>query len=399
MGLLKILFLIVVLIFPFAEVARLQFTNGVAVSLNDLMIFAFVGVWFIYKLVSKSKFKTPKLKRPLLIFTLIAGISLLVNVFNLSQQGALVSALYLVRWIFYALVYYIILEFDLKFRIKALKALLVSGFIVVILGYVQYFFYPNLRNLYYLGWDDHLYRMFSTFLDPNFAGTFFVIYFLFTLNHFLLGFKKQFTLSNFIILAACVLSLGAVYLTYSRSAFFMLLVALISYLWLKGKRKILIGILFILVLFIFLSPAAFKHENTNFLRSVSSNERIKSANQAILVFLKNPVIGVGFNAYRYILNKDFGYNGGLWQTSHAGAGTDNSFLFVLATTGLIGFTAFIFLIYKMLMLAREKIKSTHGILVISIILGLIINSIFINSFFYVLVLEWIWILVGITENS
>ena len=55
--------------------------------------------------------------------------------------------------------------------------LLFSGLVIVGLGFVQYFFYLGLRNLYYLGWDEHLSFIFQL-LDPNFAGAFPALFFI-----------------------------------------------------------------------------------------------------------------------------------------------------------------------------------------------------------------------------
>jgi len=271
--------------------------------------------------------------------------------------------------------------------------------LVVVLGYIQYFLYPNLRNLYYLGWDDHLYRMFSSFLDPNFVGAFFVIYFLFTVFLIFELIKEKITFKFIFILLTSIFTLGAIYLTYSRGAFIMLVVGLLSFLWLKGKRKILILIFVGLVALIFIAPKSFKLEGTDFLRVVSTQERIANMQQGLEVFARSPVIGVGFNSYRYALNRYFGVNNSIWQTTHAGAGNDNSYIFVLATTGVVGFSVFIFMLYKMLMLGRQKFKNEYAILFISIFLALLVNSIFTNTLFYVLILEWVWIFAGLTESS
>jgi O-antigen ligase len=208
-----------------------------------------------------------------------------------------------------------------------------------------------------------------------------------------IAFKLIFTL------LASSLTFGAIYLTYSRGAFIMLVVGLLSFLWLKGKRKVLIIIFIILVALIFIAPKSFKLEGTNFLRIVSTQGRIANMQQGLDVFWKSPVIGVGFNSYRYALNRYFGVNNSIWETTHAGAGNDNSYIFVLATTGIVGFSAFVFLILKMLMLGREKFKNEYAILFISVFLGLLVNSLFTNTLFYVLILEWIWIFAGLTESS
>jgi O-antigen ligase len=241
--------------------------------------------------------------------------------------------------------------------------------------------------------------MFSSFLDPNFAGAFFALFLIFSISFipkFIKG-KKWLSFSAVGVVAA--LTLCALYLTYSRSALIMLIVSIIAYLFLINKKKFILLILFGLLLSIFILPRSFKSEGTNFLRAASSEARVKTTGEALSVIQKNPIYGVGFNAYRYARNEQ-GMNGSQWQVSHGAAGTDNSFLFVLATTGIIGFTAFLWLIYKTARLGIINIKKNKfSIVLLSIIAGLVFNSLFINSFFYVLILEWVWILAGLTENS
>jgi O-antigen ligase len=277
--------------------------------------------------------------------------------------------------------------------------LLFSGFVTVFIGYVQYFYYPSLKNLFYLGWDEHLYRMFSTFLDPNFAGAFFAIFFIFSLCFLLSSYKTNNYSKFFVTLSVSVITLGAVYLTYSRSALLILVISTFAYLYLVKRRKILLFLTLIFFLLIFLSPKSFQTEGTNLLRVTSSEARLTSINQAVSIFQSSPVFGIGFNAYRYAQNKR-GLSNNIWQITHSGAGTDNSFLFVAATTGIIGLISYIYLIYKILLLAKINIaKNKYAPVLFSITLGLIVNSFFINSLFYTFLLEWVFLLAALTESS
>ena len=109
---------------------------------------------------------------------------------------------------------------------------------------------------------------------------------------------------------------------------------------------------------------------------------------------------MGFNAYRYAQNKYANLTDAKWQTTHSGAGTDNSFLFVLATTGILGFLAYVYLLSNIFILGKSKLrKNLFSAVLIASLTGLLVNSLFINSLFYVYILEWIWISVAITENS
>jgi O-antigen ligase len=399
MGLLKAIFILFIILFPIAEVGRVQFANGVAVSVNDIFLTILIIAWLGCHLYKKRKIDKSYLFKPLGLFSLIALISLALNFLNLKLDAWLISFSYLLRWVAYASLYFIVKEFDIKFKFKTSYVLLASGFFVVLIGFIQYFLYPNLRNLYYLGWDEHLYRLFSSFLDPNFAGSFFAIYFLFAIS-FISGFLKKRNWVRFLTVSlAALLALCALYLTYSRSALIMLAVSVVVYLYLINKKKFILLILLLVFSLIFVLPKSFQTEGTNFLRAASSEARVQTAKEALTIIQKNPIYGVGFNAYRFAQNR-LGLNGPNWEVSHGAAGTDNSFLFVLATTGVVGLVAFLWLIYKMFRLGITNLKKNkYSIVLLSVIAGLIFNSLFVNSFFYVLILEWVWILAGLTEKS
>ncbi len=399
MGIFKIIFSLLILSFPIAEIGRFQFQNGVAVSINDIFLTALIIFWIGYHFINKKTVTRNTLTKPVLVFIGIASISLLLNIQHLSFMNFLISFLYLLRWAMYVLLFFIVREFDKKFKNKIPYLLLFSGSLVVTAGYIQYFFYPSLKNLFYLGWDEHLYRMFSSFLDPNFAGTFFVIFFI-----FILGLIYQY-LKNSLVNKAIVLSLLdllvliAIYLTYSRSAFIMLIISLSIFLFLVGKWRLIIFTLIGLLLIVFVVPKSFQTEGTNLLRTFSSNQRIESSQVALKIFQSSPLYGVGFNAYRYAQNK-YGLNNEIWQVTHSGAGTDNSFLFVLATTGIVGLGAYLYLLLSLFRIAKKNLKNNvFSIILFSSLVGLIFNSLFINSLFYVFVLEWVWIEASLIENK
>lgn len=400
MGLLKILFSLFIILFPLAEVGRLQFPNGVSISVNDILLFASIISWLLFTFKKNNLNKKSLLKKSIFLFSLIALISLLINFQNLGADKFLISFLYLLRWFSYALVYFMVKEFDKKFKIKLTYLLLFSGFAVVVIGYIQYFLYPSLRNLFYLGWDEHLYRMFSSFLDPNFAGAFFVLFFVYSLGLLRKFIKDKDKNKSILVSIVSLLTGAAIYLTYSRSALIMFIVCVIVFLTLVSRKKLIIGAIGLIILFVFLAPRSFKSEGTDIFRITSSYERISSVEVALNIFEKSPVIGVGFNAYRYALNKYAGMNNAYWQTTHSGGGTDNSFLFVLATAGIIGLASYFYLLYKMFELGRRKLnKNIYSIVLISSLAGLMVNSLFVNSLFFVLIMEWVWIFAGLTESS
>lgn len=399
MGILEFLFSLFILTLPIGEIGRLQF-GSVSISVNDIILLLTASVWFIRRVLKKQTLSfNYKLFKPVVIFILIGFTSLILNLRFLDNYSFLVSFLYLLRFGLYFLIYLIIFDLSKAFRNKVLYLLSFSSILIMLAGFIQLIFYPNLRNLYYLGWDEHLYRLFSTLLDPNFAGIILVLSFvlLFGLTIKFLRNKKNYKSIIFAVLV--FINLYEVYLTYSRSALIMLFISVLIFLFLIGRKKITLFVLIALVLTVFFIPNSFKTEGTNFFRTASSNARLGSIKNGIEIFKNNPVLGVGFNAYRYAQHR-YGYlTGNAWETTHAGAGLDNSFVFILATTGLIGLTSFFYIIYSIFNLASAKRKSINSIILISSISGLIIGSFFINSLFYVFVMEWIWILAGVTESS
>ena len=50
MGILKILFVLFILAFPIAEVGRVQFPNGVAISLNDILLGLVIVSWIAFRI-------------------------------------------------------------------------------------------------------------------------------------------------------------------------------------------------------------------------------------------------------------------------------------------------------------------------------------------------------------
>lgn len=403
----KILFLFFLLIYPFAELTRISFYDSAAVTLNDAVLGVVISVWFFY-IIAKRNFKkicSDKMFFTIMVFPAICLISLFVNLPKLLPNEFFVSISYLVRWFLYASLYLIVRRFDTSFKKKVMISMVIAGTGIVVGGYIQYFFYPSLRNLYYAGWDEHLYRIFSSFLDPNYAGAFFVLLFLLVAPFFLQNFiKKNITKALFFGLLELSI-LIAVFLTYSRSAFIMLFVSVFFFLIMfKKKRVFLLFTLFSLAIFLFL-PRLSQTEGTNIFRVTSSLARVTSAQHAIQIFIDNPIIGVGFNAYRYAQFRYGFLNHSDWLTSHSGAGAENSFLFILATTGILGFASYLyfwFALYRYewnLFIKVKNMDKFFPAVVLASFVGLFINSFFINSLFYPLFMEWMWILLGLTENT
>jgi O-antigen ligase len=393
MALLKKLTYLLLILFPLLELARVNLIRSVSVSLNDLLVIVIFLVFLALVCLKKIKIKG-KLLFQIIGFFIVCFVSLLVNVFNFSIIHILVSSLYLFRWIAYSALYLTISNQSIAVKKTISKILLFVGSIILLLGFLQYIFYQDLGNLYYLGWDKHLYRLFGTFLDPNFAGIFFSIFTVFVLGYLL---EEKDTKKKVFYSILSLLSVVAVVFTYSRTALFSLIVSILVFLVMSKKIKNFLIFIPFLILIIVSSPKIFQTEGTNLFRSVSSIERLKSIERAGKIFVGNPVLGVGFDTYRYAQYKYGFISGAKWETSHSGSGADNSYLFILATTGIIGFITYAALIRKIFLVTSRDRR--WKIVALSSLIGLLTSALFINSLFYPPLMLWFWVLLGITESS
>ena len=436
MGLLKILTAVLILLFPLGELGRINVYNEISTTVNDILVFLIVTVWLVW-LILKKRFDgilKRKLAKPIFIFIFFAFLSLLFNYTSLKTPEFIISFLYLLRFVSYAGIYFIISGFDLKFKKVILILMVISGTLIVLAGFIQYFFYPNLRNLYYLGWDEHLYRLFSSFLDPNFAATIISLYLILILSILFSGLPPHPSLSlrervrgegftrmtqgMFLVLIS-IFAFVALLLTYSRSGYLMFFTSTSLLLLILGKKKFIAILLVVLTIGIIFLPKNLGGEGVKLLRTASVISRSEYLGNAITIFRDNPILGVGFNAYRYAQHRYGFIDDSNLRTSHAGAGTDNSFLFVLATTGIVGFAFYLYLWFKILKSChREQVLGSFGMLnqvqhdtkkesfqkAISIVIlacsvGLFVNAFFINSLFYPFVMEWMWILIGLNSST
>lgn len=392
MGVLTILFIVVCTIFlPLGQLVRIPFGGFTIVGL-DLAVFLTALIWGIKKIIKHEK---PGLFfLPVSLFLGTGVISLLANVYWLKGNELFVSFLYLVRLASFFSFIWITRELFSLHQDVIRKSMLVGGGIVMILGFLQYVFFPSLQPYLYLGWDNHFYRVFSTFLDPNFVGAFLVLYLFYVFFFLLKNYQDKIRRMGFSLLF--FFTLVAVLLTYSRSAYIMLGVGFVVYLWMLGKRKLIVGVLIGLAVVIVLLGVFHRYgEGNNLLRRVSIQSRLGSMSTALAIFTKEPIFGVGFDSYRYAQRRYGFLPGNIWEVTHAGAGTSNSFLFVLATTGIVGLGTYLFFLYKLFTYGnRAKNKAWKALLSASL-LSLYIHALFENTLFYPSIMLWLFMLVGI----
>lgn len=391
MALLNFLLPLFFLFLGFGEIVKVSIQSTISTGIFDLITLLILSVWIIF--IKKSKYQ---LKIPILLFILSAIFSLIINFFNFEVNQVIVSSFYLVRFVAYAGLYFVFVDIGRIFKTLITWYMFISGLVFLLIGYFQYFFFSNLKPYLYLGWDMHQFRLFSSFFDPNFAGVFLVLILIFV---FILKdkiFPKEWQLIPYLFFVANFI---AIILTYSRGAYLMLLISVATYSVIAKKWKLIFGLIISFIFIFFLLAPRFHLESTNLLRIASIGARVNSMKEAVYIFEQKPM-GVGFNTYRYAREKFEYSNEWGTQISHAGAGVDNSFLFVLVTAGILGLISYIYLVYKIFKLGTVNMyKNKYALTLVVSLAGLAVNSLTINSLFYSFIMIWIFVLAGITESS
>lgn len=398
MFLLKIITVLSLLFSPFGELIRIDLGNNIILKPLDILTGLGTICWVIFIIKNHSKVKYWYV----FLFPLFGFISLLFNISWLKPNEFIAAFLYLIRWITYAGMFFIVLLFDNNFKQKISLLLGLDGAIILIAGFIQYFFYNSLINLFYLGWDKHMHRIFSTFFDPNFAGAFFDLFFLFLLGQLVIFVKKKQKKRVITVSLLLIITLIGIFLTFSRASLLMLLTGSATFFILINKKKFVFIILGAILIFALIASPKFNDENMNLLRIASSQARLSNYSSALQIIQKEPLFGVGFDSYRYA-KAHYGIQEG-WANapSHADAGVDNSLFFILATTGIVGLSISLILwilLFKNAYHIYKNKKNIMGVVVISSSVGLFVHALFINSLFYSFLMLWMWILLGLCEDT
>lgn len=374
-----VLFFLTSIFLSLGQIGRISFLN----QQINFYLYEISAAILLLIMVFKYRFDPVKLSISHFPYTYIFFIWLLfsyiIGIGQYTFYENIVGLLYFLRLVFYSL-FFIYIGFHIKNQKAARriikKSLILFIVLTVISSLIQYFFYPQLRNLIYLGWDEHLYRMFGTFLDTAVAsGVYGLIFIYIYLNKGLFVKKKIFRYIFLVLLSVCIL------LTYSRTLY-LSMGMLVAYFLIRNKnikKLIFITGLFLLLLMIIPKPIG---EGVNLVRKTSIIARVTDYNTGFRVWLKSPITGIGYNRIRYVKGRlglltvdDFGLN-------HAASSFHSTFLIILATGGLVGLFLFILSLWQIC--GRQK-KMAVYIIFLSI-LSLSDNILFHPFILYLLIL-------------
>jgi len=354
------IFLFSLVVFPFGQLPALLFNPfrlGFRLHLLDIFVVSLCLTTFLS--TKKLWFKETG------IFILAAVFSYLVSIF--TGFYTLNGLFYLIRLAAYYYLANVVFEFIKQKKLS--KNNIVNYFVtisvsVAILGILQYLWLPDLTALKYYGWDDHYFRLVSTFLDPAFTGIVLVLGILLVLAK--IQKYKYFLLMLFGVTLA---------LTFSRASFLSLLVAVFFITNLKKFIKPALFVLTIIILTLLISPKP-RGEGVNLARTSSITQKITNFKTSTNIISDSPLFGVGYNNICL-------YNSAN-NNANSCSGLDNSFLFVWATSGIIGLVGFTYLILNIYKTAFIRPS----------LVAVLIHSQFTNTFFYAWIMFWLMILWG-----
>jgi len=338
------------LVWPFGHFLDVRVGDSFIIPLLDILAstLLFSSIPRIIKSIKVIK-KDP-LFLPIIFFLTISALSLLLRIPDLGFAGIIRPSLYLLRLITYLSLYFTFKVYHLKKYTDHLK---LSAVIFVFFGLIQYLFSPNMSFIKYIGFDDHFYRLIGTLLDPNFTGAI-----LASLSIFLIS-------SGYLKLGLVLLIPLA--LTFSRASYISYFLPLFTYSLIKKKYLLFIlpALLGLVVLF---APKPFG-EGVNLFRTFSIFSRIGSAQQGLTFFVQRPIFGWGYNTL---------------ITDTGRVGIDNSYIFLLATTGILGFVSFIIFLIKAFMCKTLPVRLA--------LMSILVHAMFNNTIFFPWILAFVVIL-------
>lgn len=259
-----------------------------------------------------------------------------------------------------------------------------SSIILSILGFVQLILFPDFSFMAQYGWDPHQGRLLSTWYDPNFLGGFLGLAAIIVLSRILVFLKetKSWQNKNIILVFSWIIGLsiivGALMLTYSRSALLAFLIG-VSIVTILISRRTFFLVIIILAIIVMSNPRLQARIQGAMQVDVTASLRIQSWLQTLDDIDKNPIWGIGYNTIKYqtIVPSEL----------NSASGRDSSLLTLWLTGGIIGLSLFIIIIFNSIIkawqqLSKSGLERTWGVAIIGGWALILVHSMFVNSIFF-----------------
>ena len=271
---------------------------------------------------------------------------------------------------------------------------------VAAFGVVQVFAFEHFaQTVYpqgpdYIRWDYQGRRLVSTLLDPNFAGI--------LIAFPLLVYVAQLSFGVRVRAWKPALLLAGLLLTVSRGAVLAFCVGVLVVVAARGVRTRLAraaGVLALAVLPFLPALVGFALSFKKFSIDESAMARVQSWLRALTVIADNPVVGVGFNTYRYVRRA---YGWAVADNLPAG-GLDGGLLFVTVLTGFVGLALYIALLGILVARCRRLWRDPYAppesrafaLGTAAAVVALVLHSVTVNSLLLPYLMEPLWLMAGI----
>ena len=358
----KYLIYLVFILLSLGQLLRISFFDQtVNIYLHEMIMVTIIGL--LFKSINLKKILENQSVKYFGLFILSLFLSLIWYFWQFSLFTNIVGFLYLFRLLLYFLFFMCLFKIDKKILKKGVH---IFTALTIVFSLSQYVLYPNLRNLYYLGWDPHQFRLFGTFFDTTIMGMVLAAAFFYHLAYS----------SGRLRITILAILFGLILLTYSRITYVSFLLASGFFFFKKHNFQLL----FILILaFIAIIPflprpggAGVKLE-----RVFSIESRVIDQKIGLVSFLKNPFVGIGYNRI-FAIKEDAATE----FPSHSQSAFSSSYITILATSGLIGLAMFLFFLSKL----YGSVDVVGKSVLLCVFIASFFDNVFLNNFILLLVL-------------
>ncbi|MCD6579460.1 O-antigen ligase family protein, partial [bacterium] len=238
--------------------------------------------------------------------------------------------------------------------LKIIKAFVYSGFVLSLIGILQYFWGSQFWSWRGDLLNSEIPRITATVSDPNIYARYVVIWIIFTLSYFLYTKNKKQRIFLFLILVSELLAL---LFSYSRGGWIAFILSIFFFLFLycrycsSGKYLRIVSVLAGLILIVSIIFVAFPEIKNNVLFRLNPNVlflkegtgRGELLRVSLKMFSDNPILGIGLFGFSESMRNT--YPNMVLAVFHSTLPQSHFFSSVLAETGLIGLTIYLFIIF------------------------------------------------------
>lgn len=330
------------------------FFNFFNYTLSPAVYFGLIGIIICSIIIFKNRKKIINLPALKILAFFLAAI--LISSFYSFDKN--ISFLEFIRLLSIYLIYataFVQINSKEKFK-RLIKAIIFSTILPVAVALYQFFNQTGLT----VPFEGVANRIFGTFAHPNLFAYFLVLpVTLIIINS---TFKKENFYKDFFYYIIGLLGLIALTLTYTRGAWLALIIVLIAIGVYRFKKILIIGIITVIMIYVFIEPIYIRINNTFTDKYSSINWRINYWQEVYGDALTKPIFGHGAgSAENFYLAK--------WGDKFAEeAAIHNDYVKLFFENGLIGLGLYLSIIITLLILLYKKFKSavTNGDKIISL---------------------------------